>query len=124
MSLRRLSAAMPVNGAYTSPGSMHHRISFYQQAPRNDDGSFPNDVLFIESWCAFRILQGRELERAQEVVTDVEAMIIVPYIDGLSQAMTAVRYDGERYQILYVADPDGRQVEQRCYCRLIGQVQQ
>ena len=192
MTLRRLSEYIPGAGAYTTPGAMHEWLSFYQKAPRNSDGTWPaTDVLFAESWGAFRTLQGRELDRAREVSQEVEVLITVPYLAGLLQSMTVTRGTGtdqikdsiavsdlsgtysfpgvpdgkyiltptragykfspphrlvqitdgiaadldfsatqslgspvETYQILYIADPDGRQVEQRCYCRLVGQTEE
>jgi SPP1 family predicted phage head-tail adaptor len=123
MTLRRLSGTVPFTGQYTAPGSMAHRISIYQKSARNADGSFPDDDLFIETWAAFRVLQGRELDLAQEVVQSVEVLFTVPYVEGLNQPMTVKTYDGNTYQILYIADPDGRRVEQRLYCRLVNQTE-
>jgi SPP1 family predicted phage head-tail adaptor len=116
--------ATPV-GAYTPSGAMCHEVTFYQKGARNDDGTYPNDVPFIGPvWAAFRVLQGRELDKAQEVVQEVEVIITVAFIEGLDQSMTVRRWDGESYLIHYISDPDGRQVEQRCYCSLIGQAEQ
>lgn len=123
MTLRRLSGTVSFTGQYTAPGAMHHRVSIYQKSDRNDDGSFPEDTLFLETWAAFRVLQGRELDQAQEVVQSVEVLFTVPYIEGLNQPMTVKTYDGNVYQILYIADPDGRRFEQRLYCRLVNQTE-
>lgn len=120
MSLRRLSGIAPYSGAYTSPGAMNQRVSIYQKGTRNADGSYPADALFAESWAAFRSLSGREMDRAREIVQDVEAMITLPYVAGLRQDMT-ISIGSESWQILYIFDPDHRGVEQRCYVSLVNQ---
>jgi SPP1 family predicted phage head-tail adaptor len=124
MSLRRLSGTVPFAGQYTSPGAMSQRVSIYQKGTRNTNGTYPADVLFITSWAAFRTLSGRELDQARTITQSVQALITVPYIAGLSEAMTVkIGSGGDTYQIEYLADPDGRQVEQRLYCSLINQTE-
>lgn len=123
MTLRRLSGTIPFTGAYTSPGAMCHWISIYQRAPRNADGTYPDDQLFISSWAAMRTLQGRELDKAREISQEVEVLFSVLYIPGLNESMTIKRYTGELYQIMYISDPDGRKVEQRIFARLVNQTE-
>lgn len=122
MSLRRMSGAAPFAGAYTSPGAMNQYVAVLEKGVRNDDGSYPADVVFAKTWANFRALSGRELDRAREIVQNVEALVTVPFLCGLRQDMT-IQIGCEIWQILYIFDPDHRQVEQRCYVSLVNQTE-
>ena len=122
MSLRRLSRVIPFAGQYTTPGAFCHEIEIMNVPARSNDGGYAAATLFSKSWAAIRALQGRELDKAQQITQEAQYMITVPYLEGLSEAMTIVHTNtGSEYQILAVLDPDGMRVEQRCICALRDQ---
>ncbi len=121
MSVRRLSGMVPYSGQYTTPGAMSHRVNLYTTGTRNTDGTYNANVLFATSWAAFRTLMGRELDQAQTIRQQVQVVITIPYLSGVSEAMTMTIDGGtDSYQILYINDPDGRKVELRIYASLLN----
>src|SRR5437879_3915314 len=104
MQPRRLST----NVSYESRGAMQHRVDLMKQnARRADDGEFLSPTLFAESWASIRMLAGRELDKAQQVIAEVTHMIVIPYQPGL-EAQMLVNFEGRQFVIQAIEDPDER----------------
>ena len=109
---RRLSTGI----AYTPAGALQHRITLLQQNPQRDaNGEFLDPVIFVETWASISILQGRDLERAQQIVSEVSHKVVIRHIEGVKFSMT-VQFGDRNFLIQAVEDPDERKVELHLLC--------
>src|SRR5437867_7847265 len=109
---RRLSTGI----AYTPAGALQHRITLLQQNQQRDtNGEFLDPVIFAETWASISILQGRDLERAQQIVSEVSHKVVIRHIEGVKSSMT-VQFVDRTFLIQAVEDPDERKVELHLLC--------
>lgn len=120
MTLSRLSSRPPGSAQYTPPGAFNNRITFY--TPANAAAGVVESA-YVESWAAVRGLQGREIDKAQQIGQSASLMVTVMYQPGIMASMIIGIIDRgttRRLQILDIEDPDERQVELRIMCSEIG----
>jgi SPP1 family predicted phage head-tail adaptor len=118
--LPRLSGRAPGPGQYTAPGAFNRRITFYTQA--NVAAGVLASAAF-ESWAAIRGLQGRELDKAQQIAQIASHLVTIPYQPGVQASMTIGFNEGgttRMFQIVDIEDPDERHIELRMMCSEIG----
>lgn len=103
--------------AYTDPGEMRRPVDFLDPGTeRNDDGSFPEPVPFLTGIDAkIEALSGRELYKAQQIVTEVSHRVTIRFRRGLSTRML-ILFRGRKFQIQAIQDPDEAEVELRILC--------
>lgn len=103
---------------YTPAGAMVDEVTLLTRATTRDSetGELREPVEFLTLFAAVRALQGRELEKAQQLVAEVSHSVNLSYVPGVNSAMT-VRFRGRTFEILAVLDPDERQIELRLLCR-------
>jgi SPP1 family predicted phage head-tail adaptor len=90
---------------------MDKRITLVSDSlTRDNEGNFLTDAVFGDTWASIILLQGRELDRAQQIVAEVTHKITIPYQDGVTSAMR-VNFGAKVFQIEVVQDPDERQVQ-------------
>lgn len=112
MQPRRLSTGV----AYEPRGAMQHRIDVLKpNSRRTDEGTELSPTLFTESWASIRLLQGRELDKAQQVIAEVTHKIVIPYQDGLESEML-VHFNNRQFVIQAIEDPDERKFELHLLC--------
>jgi SPP1 family predicted phage head-tail adaptor len=105
--LRRLSTGI----AYESRGAMVHRITLLKDnSQRNAEGEFLPATDFADTWASIKVLQGRELEKLQQIVAEVTHKIVIPYQDGVISGMR-IQFGKRIFQIEAVQDPDERKVD-------------
>ena len=120
MPLPRLSARPPAAGAYTTPGAFNRWVTFCTAA--NIAAGVPASPAFT-SWAAIRGLQGREIDKAQQIAQQASHLVTVPYQLGVSSAMTIQLEEGgstRNFQIVDIEDPDERHIELRIMCSELG----
>jgi SPP1 family predicted phage head-tail adaptor len=90
---------------------MDKRITLVSDSlTRDNEGNFETDAVFAITWASILVLQGRELERAQQVVSEVTHKVTIPYQDGVTSGMR-INYGARVFRIEAVQDPDERQVD-------------
>jgi len=96
-------------------GDLRHRVTLQQLvtgSPQNTTAGEPDqawgDVATV--WAAVEPLQGRALEAAQMIQSEVTGRIRIRYRAGVTAAMR-VSFDGRLYDIKAVVDPDERHRE-------------
>jgi SPP1 family predicted phage head-tail adaptor len=105
--LRRLST----NIGYEPRGAMVHRITLLKDnSQRNTEGEFLSATDFADTWASIKVLQGRELEKLQQIVAEVTHKIVIPYQDGVIAGMR-IQFGKRIFQIEAVQDPDERKVD-------------
>jgi len=111
---RRLSTG----AAYEPRGAMQHRITLLKPQPdsaRNNEGEYPSPTDFADSWASIVLLQGRELDKTQQIVAEVTHKIIIPYISGIDSGML-VQFGTRMFVIQAVQDIDERQFQLNLLC--------
>ncbi len=120
MPLPRLSSRPPVAGAYTTPGAFNRWITFCTAA--NVPSGVPASPAFT-SWAAIRGLQGRELDKAQQIGQQASHLVTVPYQPGVQASMVIQLNEAgstRTFQIVDIEDPDERNIELRLMCSELG----
>ena len=120
MSLPRLSSRPPGAGQYTSLGAFNCRVTFC--TPANIAAGVQQAAVF-DSWAAIRGLQGRELDKAQQIAQQASHLVTVPYQPNVQASMLIQFLEGgitRTFQIVDVEDPDERHVELRLMCSETG----
>jgi SPP1 family predicted phage head-tail adaptor len=109
---RRLSTGT----ACTSRGAMEHRVSLMSDSASRDSEGTPLALTdFSNTWAAIVVLQGRELDRAQEIVSEVTHKITIPYQANV-QAQMQVQFGSRLFQIQAILNPDERNTELQLLC--------
>ncbi len=97
-------------------GAMRHTIELLQpNTTRDSDGEFADPTVFATCRAFIVNLQGRELLKAQQVVSEVTNKVIIPYIPGVTSAMM-VSFDSRLFEVLAVSDLDELKVQLVLYC--------
>jgi SPP1 family predicted phage head-tail adaptor len=112
MQPRRLSTGI----SYEPRGAMQHRVTLLQRnSRRTDEGESLPPTDFADTWASIKVLQGRELDKAQQIVAEVTHKVVIPYQDGVESDML-VQFRNRLFVIQAVQDPDERQVELHLLC--------
>jgi len=112
--LRTLSGYAPI-------GSMTRQITLFLPGQRSAaDGSTGPPAAFGTSWATKRALQGREIDKAQQIVQRVDALWVIPYQLGIVESMTFT-WENRRLQIAAIDDPDEMHFELHLYAFEVGQ---
>lgn len=110
--LRRLST----NIAYEPRGAMQHRISLLKQHPQRDAaGEFLPMTVFSDTWAAIKLLQGRNLEKAQQISSEVTHTVVISYEPNIDSSLM-VKFENRYFRIMAVVDPDERKMELHLLC--------
>lgn len=121
---RRLST----NQSYTARGAMNTRIQLLKPNTTRDSSGelLPPDV-FLECWARVQTLAPKYTEKTEQVVTEANILVIMPYVPGVTSAMLVkVVEDGSVMEIKNPNDPQGTKVELylQCYLRNDGRTPQ
>lgn len=81
-------------------GKRDRLISIYTV---NDFGGGRKDITSFTTAWAERILSGREIYLAQQKNTEINAVFLIPYIQGITASMK-IQCDGTEYDIQYVEE--------------------
>jgi SPP1 family predicted phage head-tail adaptor len=114
MSLPRLSSreGHPIGG-------FHHRLTFYQPGlPGSDGGATPDSPVF-STWGDVRPLRGQELDKAKQIAQEVEHIVSIPFQPVNENYI--IGFEGRKFLIKYIEDPDERQFFLDIYAEEIGQ---
>ena len=98
---------------------MHRQIVFMAPSGRNQDGSYPPYSPYATAWAAIRLLQGQELDKAQQIAQEVSYLIATPWQRGITEQMKVIYQDesnARTFEIKAIEDIDLRQVELRLLC--------
>jgi SPP1 family predicted phage head-tail adaptor len=115
MSLRRLNDGM----RYTDRGAFRDQITLMMpSASSAPDGSPNNPVVFAnEVWASIKALRSQEVNTTDFVQGESWYDVRIPYMDGITSALTVISPSGATWLIVSATDPDQRQVEIRMLCR-------
>lgn len=121
---RRLST----NQSYQPRGGMNTRIQLLKPNTTRDSSGelLPPDV-FLECWARVQTLAPKYTEKTEQVVTEANILVIMPYVPGVTSAMLVkVVEDGSVMEIKNPNDPQGTKVELylQCYLRNDGRTPQ
>src|ERR1700722_18578897 len=95
----------------TPRGAMEHQVSLLSDpGPRDSEGTPLATTDFADTWAAIVVLQGRELDKAQQIVSEVTHRITIPYQTGVASQMQ-VQFGTRLFQIQAVLNPDERNNE-------------
>ncbi len=75
------------------------------------------------SWASIRGLQGRELDKAQQIAQSASHLVTVPYQLNVQASLTISLNEGgitRTFQIVDIEDPDERHIELRMMCSETG----
>jgi SPP1 family predicted phage head-tail adaptor len=84
---------------------------------RDDAGEFLRDTVFAQTWAAVVLLQGRDLEKTQQIVAEVTHKCTIPYHPNITSDMYLQMSDGRLFQIEALQDRDERKFELDLLCR-------
>jgi len=95
---------------------MHHRITLLTlNKKRDDSGEFLPPTDFSDCWADISLLQGKELDKAQQIIAEVTHKVVVSYQPGIESQML-VQFEDRVFTIQAVQDPDERHVELHLLC--------
>lgn len=111
---RRLSG--PTN--YISSGSMNQYVSILQDNPqRNYEGEALPALQLFQTWAEVSVLVGSQLEKAQEVVSQVTHKVVINWPDiPVESNMYVQLQDGRVFVIQAKQDMDERKVQMTLLC--------
>lgn len=111
---RRLSG--PTN--YISSGSMNQYVSILQDNPQRDyEGEVLPPLQMFQSWAEVSVLVGTQLEKAQQVVSQVTHKVVLNYPDiPVESNMYIQLQDGRVFQVMAKQDMDERKVQLVLLC--------
>jgi SPP1 family predicted phage head-tail adaptor len=106
-------------------GSKNKRIRIMTpvagQDPKTGDALPP--IEFAKTWASIKPMNGSELYRAQQYVSEANILVTIRYRRGMHESMT-VEYAGPDavlvYEILAILDEEEANVEQKLLCKRIG----
>lgn len=90
-------------------GALRHSITIERQVSTRDKFGAPSSEweVFATTYAAIEDLTGREALEAQQVKSRITSRITMRYLDGITPSMR-INHNGQLYNILWVADPEGR----------------
>jgi|SRR5579863_4169338 len=124
MPLRRLSAGLPRQGQYVTPGAMNRWIEFYSPGARNADGSSGPPGAAFSTWAALYALMGDELDKAQQIAQRVSHLAVISYQLDVEENMTIQFNEAGQtrvFQIAAIDDTDELHWQLKIYCFEINQ---
>lgn len=103
---------------YTPFGAMVHEITLLAPSTTRDSetGEFEDPSEFATIFANVKPLVGRELEAAQQVVSEVTHQVAFSYLAGVTTDMT-INFRDRYFIILAIIDPDESQAELRLMCK-------
>jgi SPP1 family predicted phage head-tail adaptor len=104
--------------ARTGAGEMTQYVTVLQENPERDyEGEFLAPLQLFQTWAAVTILQGKDLEKAQEVVAEVTHKVIINYPDiPVESNMYVQLQDGRTFVIQARQDMDERKYQLTLLC--------
>jgi len=119
--LRRLSSVAPAPGQWTPIGAFNRQITLFLPSGRDaSSGANEQPSPRGTSWAAKRPLQGKEVDRAQQLSQAISGLWIIPYQLGILESMTFT-VENRSFQIAGIDDPDELHVELHLYAFEVGQ---
>ena len=95
------------------------RDAFGERVSESSDPNDPNWKVFAAGVPAFvNALKGKELYEASKLYSDVDYVITVRYLDGVTSSMRVVCED-QVYDIRSVINPDSKRRELDLFCRIL-----
>ena len=93
-----------------NPGQCRHRVTI-RSKPSGSANQFGEPTggptTFIITYASIDALQGREMQKVQQVWTDARFKISMQWVHGITTAMQVVDDEGRTFNIWDVQDPDG-----------------
>jgi SPP1 family predicted phage head-tail adaptor len=108
---RRLSDGIQ----YKPASSLRHRITLLTKGDSDNMGNVAAPTEFKTVWANVQAIRGQELLRADQIVQKEIYQITIRYLAGVDESMLVV-FKGKTFQIDYIENPDGRNVELRLMC--------
>lgn len=93
-------------------------VTILQDNPQRDyQGELLPELELFQTWAAVTILQGRDLEKAQEVVAEVTHKVVINYPDiAVESNMYVQLEDGRVFVIQAKQDQDERKFQLTLLC--------
>jgi SPP1 family predicted phage head-tail adaptor len=100
----------------TPRGAMEHQVSILSDTGARDSEGTPLAATdFADTWAAIIVLQGRELDMAQQIMSEVTHKITIPYQTGV-QSQMSVSFGTRVFEIQAILNPDERNTELQLLC--------
>lgn len=104
--------------ARTGAGEMTQYVTILEDNPERDyEGENLPPLVMFQTWASVSILQGRDLEKAQEVVAEVTHKVVINYPDISVESNNYVQLeDGRVFVIQARQDMDERKYQLTLLC--------